>query len=512
MDARRAATVLVLAVILGIVAQLLFFAVPLGINLLLMLAAILVASQFTRAGGARFDPLDAWLPLGALALAAFVAVRSDAVLVALDAMGAISLTILSVAAFGGVSVTRRSAAHVVLLAGDLIAGALAAAAPLIVVVNRIYRPGSAVRRSAGPVAGTLRGLAIALPILLVFGLLFAAADAVFARVVGDAFTVGIDFGEVTGRFSYTIVAGWLCAGLLACVALGTFVTSVPPVDASSAGDTAGHRGWRLGTVETLVVLVAVDLLFAIFAVIQATYLFGGRDTLAASGLTYSEYARRGFFELVTVALLAGILLVVADALVVRRTGWVLAAELALCAMAGVVLTSALLRLMLYQQAYGWTELRFYVLAAIVWLALGIAASVGALVRRRMGWLPHALTVAALGVTLAVNVIGPQSFIAAQNVARALDPSLVPPGGQSGLDGRYLASLGFDAVPAVAEALPRLSRADRENLSFSLALRLRELERDEGSSRWQAWNLARERAREALDEVRGDLPAVEAGGG
>lgn len=514
MDPRRAAVLLATGAGLGLVAQLLFFAVPLGINVVLMIAALLCAGWITRRPGTRLDPIDAWLPLGAVVLAAFVAVRTDPVLVTLDTFGAVAFAGASVAALGGVRVTRCSAAQVVLLAGELIAGAIASAGPLIAAVNRGYQPGSALRRSS-PAAGVLRGIAISLPVLALFALLFAAADAIFARAVGDLFTLGIDFGEVAGRTSYGVVAGWLCAGLLAAVAVGTFAATRPAPEVDGAGDAADatpgvapSNGWRLGNVEAIIVVAGVDLLFAWFVVIQATYLFGGRDTLEASGLTYSDYARRGFFELVAVAVLAGLLLVLVDALVARRTRLQLAASLALCVLTAVVLASALIRLMLYQQAYGWTELRFYVLAAIVWLALGIVATAGGLVARRTRWLPQALASSALAVTIAVNIVGPQGFIASQNVARALDPSLVPPDGQSGLDAAYLADLGYDAVPVVAEAVDRLSADDREALEVSLALRLWLLDRDAGSTRWQAWNLARERARSALDGRRDELPRVE----
>ena len=38
--------------------------------------------------------------------------------------------------------------------------------------------------------------------------------------------------------------------------------------------------------------------------LQVAYLFGGLDTLDAAGITYAQYARRGFFELVAAACLA----------------------------------------------------------------------------------------------------------------------------------------------------------------------------------------------------------------
>src|SRR6266550_6981533 len=95
--------------------------------------------------------------------------------------------------------------------------------------------------------------------------------------------------------------------------------------------------------------------------------------------------------------------------------------------------SAGLRLGLYQGAYGWTELRFFVAASIAWLAACLCSAIALLLVDRMRWLPHALAMSAVGVTLAVSAIGPQAFVIHENVARVLDPSLVAPGGAAGLD-------------------------------------------------------------------------------
>jgi two-component system, OmpR family, sensor histidine kinase BaeS len=179
-----------------------------------------------------------------------------------------------------------------------------------------------------------------------------------------------------------------------------------------------------------------------------------------------------------------------------------AAALGLLALTGVILASAAVRLGLYQQIYGWTELRFYVAASIGWLAIcGVVATV-LLLRNRMAWLFHGLAFGAVAVTLAVSAIGPQAFVAGQNVARALDLSLVPPEGYAGLDADYIAGLGDDAVPIVVDALQRLDAASRASLLRVLDARRAQLAEDGPEAAWQAWNLSRERARTALETLPG----------
>jgi two-component system, OmpR family, sensor histidine kinase BaeS len=163
-----------------------------------------------------------------------------------------------------------------------------------------------------------------------------------------------------------------------------------------------------------------------------------------------------------------------------------------------VLVSALARLALYQQAYGWTELRFYALATIGWLALAVVAAVVTLARDQVRWLPHAVWLSGVAVALAVNVVGPQAFVADRNVERLLRPELVPEDGSVGLDVSYAVWLGDDAVPALITALPALPPHDRALAVDALARRLRRLEASRPETwGWQGWNLARVRALELL---------------
>jgi hypothetical protein len=364
----------------------------------------------------------------------------------------------------------------------------------------------------GPIA---RGLLIAIPVLFVFASLFSSADVAFDRLMSRLFTWQVDLGEVPIRLSVAFLIAWAVAGLLAVASgalgpasdgrtpavepraqsLGAAAIGLPDPD----GSVAFGPPVRLGAIESATILVAVDVLFAIFVLLQVAYLFGGQDTLAATGLPYAQYARSGFFELVWVAVLAGGLLATVHAVAARRNRVLVGAGLALAGLTAVVLASALLRLRIYQEAYGWTELRFYVLATIVWLAIGIVVTAVLLARDRMGWLLHGLAIAAVAVLVGMNLVGPSRLIAEQNVARVLDPSLVPSDGMTGLDVSYALRLGDDAIPALIAALPALAPDDRSELTLRLLMR-RDALREAGATDWPSWNLGREAARAALAKL------------
>ena len=481
-----ASRALIAAIAAGLLGQLLFGFQMLGLNVPIWIAVVLAAAWRFRPRTARFDRLDAWLPIGAITFAAFAALREDAMLLMFDLTAAGLLTLASAVAFGGHSVTRSNWLRVIALGAKAIAVFVVGAGYLLPGVRPLVSAVAARRgERSRPV---LRGLVLALPLLLVFAALFAAADSIFAaqlRVIVNFDWLGPQFAV---RAALAGVAGWLFAGTLACA----WILHRP---ARSA--LANASPTRLGTTEALVVFVLLDAMFAVFTALQAVYLFGGLDTFAVSGMSYSDYARRGFFELIIAAFLAGAVIIVLDRLVVEHSARYRLAAAALAAMTGVVALSAFVRLGLYQAANGWTELRFYALAAIAFLGIGVGLTLVSVLANRAQWLPQLLLVAGLLVAGVCNAVGPQVYVTEQNLQRAIDPNLVAPGGKTGLNVEYLARLGADSVPALVAARDRLPADVQSRVDSVLRRHAADLARDAGAG-WPSWNLARQRAADALE--------------
>jgi hypothetical protein len=513
MDRIVALRCLTAAGLVGVASQALFFRTGLGLNVPLITLAVLLAGVAVAWPARRIDPLDLWLPIATMAVVVMLAIRTDETLVLLDAITGMTLLGASMAAIGGGRVTRRSVGAITAM-GFIVLGSAVVGILRVLPASRPPE-GSGAPHVPSWFARIVRGVAIAVPILLVFGALFASADAIFASWTDGLFDWNLELGQLPERAGIAVVVGWAIAGLLA-VAAGAL--DIEPGPEHSAGAAApamqslgaavatpavapAGRGPRLGHVEATIVLVAVTALFAIFVGLQVAYLFGGLDTLSAGGITYSSYARRGFFELVIATGLAGGLVLVLHAVIERRTRIFVGAAVALAALNVVILVSAALRLRLYQEAYGWTELRFYIYATMAWMALLIAGGVVLLVRDRLRWIAHLMAMSAVVVLVVVNGVGAQRHVAEENVARLLNPALVPEDGRSGLDVDYLSWLGDDAVPALVLALPVLDAYNRGLVTDELRDRWRALHEPEVTV-WPAWNLARERARDALRPLFG----------
>jgi hypothetical protein len=329
-----------------------------------------------------------------------------------------------------------------------------------------------------------RGLLIAVPILLLFGALFVSADAVFEKFVSSAFHIDAD-----NLFSHLAISGlcaWLVAGILRAMMLREQVESItpPPV----------IRRPLLGMVEMGIAMGLVNLLFLCFVLIQVRYLFGGAALVhARTGLTYSEYARRGFFELVTVATLVLPLLLLAHGQVDssipahRRTYRVLAGiQIALLL---VVMASAVQRMRLYQSGYGLTELRFYVTAFMGWLAVVFGWFCATVLRGRRARFAYGALISAFCAVGLLHALNPDAVIVQSNVRLA----------EAGhaFDSRYAVSLSADSVPTLVAELSGLASTQRADTSARLLSRWAPGNKED----WRVWNWSRKQAKDSIKRHR-----------
>ncbi len=488
---RQALAALTLASLLGLAVQLLFFHQPLGLNALLVTVLFLGAAWTQRDPAVPVRRRDAWLPASALAFAAFCAVRADAPLLALDVLVAFGCAAATVAAWSGVPVSALPVVGLIAQGWSLAERALLGAADLLIPAWPRLRV--APRRFAR-VSGYVGGVGLAVPFVVVFALLFSSADAVFARSLESIFDlkrIAEFLSETPGRLFIALAFAWPAAGAL------TALWRVPRDHLTS------HPRSLLAAETATVTVALVAALFAIFVTLQLAYLFGGRDTLDAAAITYSAYARRGFFELIAAVALVGALLFGLELFVSGRGRMYRAAAFALLALTALVLASAAYRLDLYQRAYGWSELRFYAFAAIAFLACALAIFVWSVARGRMEFVVQPLVAAGVMVALALNVIGPSGFIARANLDRIMDPSGLPDDAQRSPDVSTLWSLGDGAIPDLFARLDYLPTKERVAVVELLRSTLRWRNVD-GEVDWRGWNVDRERARRALQTWRDGL--------
>ena len=294
----------------------------------------------------------------------------------------------------------------------------------------ILRPIVQSRPRVGRILPIVRGLLIAVPLAVLVAALLASADPIFASFV----RFNLDFGQLALDILYVLLAALAMAGLLRIAAAEPLLQVDGPV-------------WRLGAVEGLVVLAVLDAVFAGFAVAQAIGASGaGGETLRAAGVSYADYARSGFFQLLWVAGITLVALLVFSRLTgftgsKARPAFVLLGELAV-ALTLLIVFVAFARLRLYEDAYGFSMLRLYSHIFAGWIALVFLLFAGELAglwsRRR--WFLGSVLVTTLVALLALNLANPEAIVVQLNTDHAKTTHK--------LDTQYLGELSTDAVPAL----------------------------------------------------------------
>jgi len=246
-------------------------------------------------------------------------------------------------------------------------------------------------------------------------------------------------------------------------------------------------------------------LFAAFVVIQFQYFFGGQANINIEGFTYSEYARRGFGELVIVAFFSLLVLLGLSAITRREGNGQRRAfsgmGIGLVALVIVMLVSAFYRLVLYESAYGFSRLRTYTHVFMIWLGLLLVVVMALEILHRERAFALAAVLASLGFVLTLPLLNVDAFIVRQNVARAAQ-------GQE-LDVSYLASLSDDAIPALAGAYQNASLADKVHEELGATLACMDFNRMDLRPRpWQSFHYSNWKADQSLQALRSDLKSYQ----
>jgi hypothetical protein len=352
-------------------------------------------------------------------------------------------------------------------------------------------------RSASKLWPVVRGILIALPIVAIFAALLGSADVIFGQrleEIAELFRLE-NLPEYIFRLVYILVFAYAIAGAYLHAASQSR-------DEGLVGEEKPVIPKFLGFTEAAIVLGSVAALFAAFVFVQFQYFFGGQANIQIDGYTYSEYARRGFGELVTVAVFSLLLILGAGAVTRRETDAqrriFSGLGIGIVALVLVMLVSAFQRLVLYETAYGFSRLRTYTHVFMLWLALLLVAVVILEILRRERAFALAALLASLGFVLSLGIMNVDGFIVRQNVKRAVQ-------GEK-FDASYLADLSTDAVPALADAYQAqpLPASVKEGVGAALACYVFKQDRAGDPLPWQSFHLSRVRATRVLASLETDL--------
>jgi hypothetical protein len=418
------------------------------------------------------------LPLAILVTWAFVLSLGFALT---DTEGFRLLIVLSDAMLLGLATITLGAANWSELSARLLV-AVPFLAPIRVIGATIYEAADAPRTVSSPRARSIiKGTLLSAPLVIVLIMLLGSADPVI-RWSTDRIAAWLPDWSFPPRvlFFLFLLVLTLGANSIASRQFSPKLPQFPPLTLKAT----------LGLTEQRMMLWSAAVVLWLFVALQVSYFIYPPPAAIGTGVTFAEFARRGFGELSFAAtIVAAIILVLEfarpvdasdrDRTILRRL------ELALVIALELVLISAFRRVILYEQAYGYTTARVFAQAYMVVMALALAALALEIARGRVS-IAFGRRVAeiALGVFTILVFWNYEAWIVNENIDRA--------GVTGKFDAWYSTRLSRDAVPTLFARRAEIPRPQRDTVEMRLACKPIPADR-----RWYEWNRSVSEAAEAL---------------
>ncbi|WP_147534609.1 DUF4153 domain-containing protein [Bacillus marasmi] len=323
------------------------------------------------------------------------------------------------------------------------------------------------------------GLIISAPVLFVIISLLMSADSQFERMMGDIPKLfEIINMEDFMRFVIVLIYTFVFFGLLQVI----FQKQI------SAIINDKKTTLNIDAVISITVLILINIVYILFTIVQFKYFFSGS---LQGDLTYAEYARKGFFELlfatlINLSITVLILQFVKPAsLFIKRFIQVLLTTLILSS--GVMLVSAFIRLNLYEEAYGFTLIRVLAHSFMIFLVLIYLYTLFKIWIEKLS-LFHFYFISSLLYYTGMNLIDVEKFVVEKNLNRY---------DQTGkIDHIYLNSLSYSGILGLIELHEKNSNIPE--VKQILLERKEQFSNDDFS--WQSYNLKREYVLDRLKTI------------
>ncbi len=202
----------------------------------------------------------------------------------------------------------------------------------------------------------LLGIVASIPVLFIILLLLSEADMVFADMTGKILRVF--FASDILYIAAMVVFGFFVCYCSLCGVL------------YHSGREKKRSITKADPTIAVTFMTMLCLVYALFCAIQLVFLFSNGVFTLPEQYTFAEYARKGFFELLTVTIINLIILLLCNALF-RESRLLRFLVACMTACTFIMIASATYRMLLYIGAYHLTFLRLFVLLVLLMDALAL---------------------------------------------------------------------------------------------------------------------------------------------
>ena len=334
----------------------------------------------------------------------------------------------------------------------------------------------------------VRALVITIPIVLIVVILLASADSIFSNLFSglgeilNQFIGNESFPETLARIIVAFMFFMYMAGFL-----HNIFESKPANDEQSL---VNKKHKKIDNLTVYMMLTVLNIVYFIFCTIQIIYLFTKAGM--PNNISYAEYARQGFFQLMLVSFINFALLFWIHSREKQMSKFIIILEILMEVFTQIIIISAFYRMFLYEQAFGYTYLRlfvYFILAAeFIFMISVIAYTTG----KKINLLQSGLIIGTV-LYIAINYMNVDAVIAKNNINRYFTNT------EKEIDFYYLMSnTGTDAIPEIKKLLNTDDTKLKTRVEMYLWKKKIDLNSEES---WMEFNISRQNARKSLKDIK-----------
>ena len=336
-----------------------------------------------------------------------------------------------------------------------------------------------------------KALLITVPIILVVLALLMSADQVFEGIfdaiflnLGEIFSID-GIVKIIFRLAIIVITFLLCAGfIINLVKDNTMFTK--------ENEGTNELNIKFENLTINMILIVLNIIYLIFSFIQITNLFMHKSNDPI--FDYSSYARQGFFQLMFVSFINFVILIIANINKTHKTKgekiYNKIMSLLIVIFTIIIILSAIFRMNLYQETYGYTYLRILVDFVLITEAIISIPIIIYLLGKKIDILKNSIVIVSFMYVL-LNFMNIDNFIAEKNIDKYLNNPK-----NSDFDIDYLCDLGTDATKAMTNLLKSDDKYVVNKVKYYLYNQKQNLSLDNMS--WQEYNISKKQSKEILD--------------
>ena len=279
----------------------------------------------------------------------------------------------------------------------------------------------------------LKGVLISIPLVIVLLMLLSGADEVFSYYLSNIW----EYINIENIFDF-VVRVLIAVGVMFLIYGLNYTLSATKI--KKVNNKSFNRTFNATTIIT--VLISIIIVYVVFTNIQVSYLYLNKEL--PIGVTFSDYARSGFFQLVFLVVVNLIMIIsiklktIINSSISNKTLNILYSIITVLTINMGV--AAIYKMNLYIGEFGYTRLRVLVQVFTVFLCISLLFLLLFIWKEKNLFKPIAII--AMVIYLGLNYFNIDNFIAKENIKLINQ--------REEIDLGYLSKLSLDAKEAISK--------------------------------------------------------------